>query len=63
MKYSPEILKNKNFFKTRKYSFPNALSIKYFWTLGYNHWGVLGITKLSNLSMPQKRLDSGLYLI
>ena len=58
MKYSPEILKNKNFFKTRK-----CIEIKHFWTLGYNHWGVLGITKLSNLSMPQKRLDSALYLI
>ena len=31
-----------------KHPFPNALNIKYFWTLGYNHWCFLGITKLFN---------------
>ena len=58
MKYSLQILKNNNLFKRLKYSLPNALNIKYFWTLSYNYWefldtqlqllGFLGITKLSN---------------
>ena len=39
MKYSLQILKNKNLFKRHKYSLPNALNI---------NWGVWGITKLSN---------------
>ena len=37
MKYSLQILKNKNLFKRRKYPSPNALNIKYFWTLSYNY--------------------------
>ena len=48
MKYSLQILKNKNLFKRHKYPSPNALNIKYFWTLSYNNWGFLSITKLSN---------------
>ena len=32
MKFSLQILKNKNLFKRLKYSLSNALSIKYFWT-------------------------------
>ena len=38
MKYSLQILKKKNLFKRHKY----------FWTLIYNHWVFLSITKLSN---------------
>ena len=41
-------LKNKFFFNRLKYPSPNALSIRYFWTLSYNYWGFVGITKLSN---------------
>ena len=48
MKYSLQILKNKNIFKRHKYPFPNVWDIKYFWTLSYNHWGSWGITELSN---------------
>ena len=54
MKYSLQILKNKNLFKRLKYPFPNALDIKYFWTLSGNHWGFFGITKLSNLQLQEK---------
>ena len=32
-------LKNKHFFKRPKYPSPNALNIRYFWTLTYNYWG------------------------
>ena len=39
MKLSLQILKNKNLFKRHKYPSPNALNIKYFWTLSYYHWG------------------------
>ena len=65
MKYSLQIPKNKNIFKRHIYPFPNALNIKYFWTLSYNHWEFLGITKLSNPSlqekgMPKKRLGAAL---
>ena len=60
MKYSLRILKNKNIFKRLKCPSPNALNIKYFWTLCYNYWkgrgggggggggGGLGVNKLSN---------------
>ena len=41
-------LKNKNVFKRLKYPSPNALNIRYFWTLSYNYWGFGSITKLSN---------------
>ena len=34
MKYSLQILKKKFFLKRRKHPSPNALNIKYFWTLG-----------------------------
>ena len=27
---------------SHKYPYPNALNIKYFWTLSYNDWGVFG---------------------
>ena len=37
MKYSLQILKNKNLFKRQKYPFLNALNIKYFCTLSYKH--------------------------
>ena len=40
--------KNKNLFKRHKYTSPNALNIKYFWIISYNHWEVFGIIKLSN---------------
>ena len=65
MKYSLQILKNKNLFKRYKYPSPYSLNIKYFWTLMYNHGGFLGITKLPNPSlqengMPKKRLDAAL---
>ena len=39
MKYSLRILKNKNLLKRHKNPPPNALNIKYFWTLSYNNWG------------------------
>ena len=47
------------------YPSPNALNIKYFWTLSYNHWEFLSITKLSNPyfkenGMPKKCLDAAL---
>ena len=48
-KYSLWILKNKNLFMSHKHPSPNALNIKYFWTLCCNHWGFLSITKLSDL--------------
>ena len=65
MKCSLRILKNKNLLKKHKYLFPNALNMKYFWTLSYNHWGFFDITKLSNPQlqekvMPKKRLDVAL---
>ena len=65
MKHSLQILKNKNIFNRHKYPFPNALNIKYFWTLSYNHWGIWGITKLFNPylkenSTPKKPLDAAL---
>ena len=44
--YSPRILKTKYLFKRHKYLSANALNIKYIWTLSYNHWGFLSITKL-----------------
>ena len=52
-------------FKRHKYPSPNALNIKYFWTLSYNHWEFLGITKLSNPwlqenGMPPKCLNLAL---
>ena len=68
MKYSLRILKNKNLFNRRKYPSQNALNIKYFWPLSYNHWGFLGgITELSNPQlqencMPKKRLDAALSM-
>ena len=40
MKHSLRILKNKNLFKRHNYPSPNALNIKHFWTICYNHWGV-----------------------
>ena len=48
MKYSLQILKNKNLFKRHKYPSPTALNIQYFWTFSYNYWGFLGIIKLYN---------------
>ena len=65
MKYSLRIIKNKNLFKRHKYPSLNALSIKYFQTLSYNHWGFFGITKLSNPHFqekvcPKKRMDAAL---
>ena len=65
MKYSLRILKNKNIFKRHEYPSPNALNIKYIWTLSYNHWGFLSITKLYNPSlqengMPKKRQGTAL---
>ena len=53
MKYSLRILKNKTLFKRHKYPFPNALNVKYFWTISYNQWGFLGITKLSILNLAK----------
>ena len=47
-KYNLQILENKNLFKILKYPSPNALNIKYFWTLSHNYWEFLGITNLSN---------------
>ena len=63
MKYSLPILKNKTFFKKHNYLYPNALKIKYFWNLSYNHWGFWDITKPSNPKleengMPKESLDS-----
>ena len=68
MKYSLQILKNKNFFMRHKYPSPNVLNIKYFWTLSYSHWGLLDITKLSNSElqengMTKNRLDAALLSI
>ena len=67
MKYSFGILKNKNLFKRHKYPSSNALIIRYFWTLSYNHWGFLSIFKLSNpyfqkKGMPRKHLDAALTM-
>ena len=39
---------NTHLFKKHKYPSPNALNIKYSWTLNYNHWVFLSITKLCN---------------
>ena len=55
-------VKNTKIFSRDKYPSPNALKIKYFCTVSYNHWGLLGITKLSNPplqenSMSQKCLN------
>ena len=47
-KYSLQILENKNLFKILKYLSPNALNIKYFWTLSNNYWEFLDITNLSS---------------
>ena len=55
MKYNLQILKNKTLFKRHKYSSPNALNIKSFWTINCNHWGVFGITKLSNPLYTSKK--------
>ena len=65
MKYSLQILKNKIFFKRLKYPSPNALNIRYFWTLNYNYWGFGGIAEISNPylqenGMPKKRMDVAL---
>ena len=40
----------KKTFQETQISFPYALKIKYFWTLSYNFWGFLSITKLSQTS-------------
>ena len=48
MKYSLQILKKQNFFQETQISFPNALNIRYIWTLIYNYWGFGGITNLPN---------------
>ena len=45
----------KNLFKRLKYPSLNALNIKYFWTLSYNYWSFLGITKLSKSLTSKKR--------
>ena len=65
MKYSLQILKNKSFSGDTNILPPNALNIKYFWTLYYKHWEFWGITKLSNPKlqengMPKKHLDAAL---
>ena len=62
MKYSLRKLKNKNLFKRHKYPSPDALNIKYFGTLSYNHWVFLvslnsPILKFKKNGMPKKRLD------
>ena len=48
---------NTHLFKKHKYPSPNALNIKYSWTLNYNHWVFLSITKLSN-----RKLYAGLIV-
>ena len=48
MKHSLQTLKNRNLFNRHKYPSPNALDMKCFWALGYNHRGIWGMTKLSN---------------
>ena len=67
MRYSLRILENKNLFKRHNYPSPNTLNIKYFWTISYNHWGVLSITYLSNPEdrescMPKKHQDAALMV-
>ena len=64
MKYSLQMLKTL-LFKRHKYPSPNALNIKYFWTLSYNHWAFLGITKyqihnFKKTVCPPKSLDLAL---
>ena len=64
MKYSLRILKNKNIFKTQ-ISLPKSNEHQIIWKLSYNHWGFLGIAKLSNPKlqenlMSKKRLDAAL---
>ena len=60
MKYSKQILKNKNLFKTCKYASPNALNIKYFWIhpqlqqLGLEGGGV-GMIILYIQSLPSRK--------
>ena len=54
MKNGLQILKNKIFIKIHKYPSPNASNFKYFWTLSYNHQGILGITKLSSLTSRKR---------
>ena len=65
MKYSLRTLENKNLFKRHKYPSPDALNIKYFWTLSYKHWGFLvslnyPILNFKKKVCPQKRLDAAL---
>ena len=55
MKYSLRKLKNKNLFKRHKYPSPNALNIKYFWTLSYNHWAFLVSLNWPILKFKKKR--------
>ena len=47
MNITYEYLKTK-IFSRDKYPSTKALNIKYFWTLSYNNWEFLSITKLSN---------------
>ena len=49
------LVEKKNLFKRLKYPSLNALNIKYFWTLSYNYWSFLGITKLSKSLTSKKR--------
>ena len=54
MKYSLQILKNRNLFKRHKYPSPNAWNIKMFLDHQlYKHLRVLGTTKLSNLNFKK----------
>ena len=60
-----QILKNKNLFKRQKFPSPNAMNIKYFCTLSYNHWGFLSNTELSNGLFQKKNKEGRLrtYLL
>ena len=60
MKYSLQILKNKNLFNRHKNPSQNAMNIIYFWTLSYNHWGFFGIAGNSKRTISPEHVDESL---
>ena len=55
-------LKNKNILKRHIYPSPNALNIKYFWTLIYKNWVFWGITKLSNPYLQENGMPKNIWM-
>ena len=62
MKYSLQILKNENLFKRHTYPSQNALNIKQFQKLSYDHWGFSGITKLSNPYLQENGMPNNIWM-